>query len=99
MHESSNLATFNATTCAQLISKEESTTQERYQDFAPADDVNGWKEYFSKSAELGMTPLSVIYALEGLIVFFYKLEYIFLSKLLIPINSLRNVFQLYTMLS
>ena len=63
IHGSYNLATFNATTYAQLISKDESTTQEWHHDFAPADELNGWKDYFSKSEEMGMTPLSVIYAL------------------------------------
>jgi uncharacterized membrane protein len=48
MHGSYNLATFNATTYAQLISKKESQTQDWHQDFA-TDATNGWEDYYEKS--------------------------------------------------
>ena len=62
MHGSNNLAIFNATTYAQSISEEEYMTQEWLYVLAPVDDEEGWEEYYSKSAELGMSPLSVIYS-------------------------------------
>ena len=63
MHGSFNLALFNATTYAQLISKKESQTQDWHQDYA-SDAPNAWDEYYKNSEKLGMTPLSVIYSLE-----------------------------------
>jgi hypothetical protein len=65
MHGSYNLATFNATTYVLLISNKESQTQDWHQDFAPGEDED-WEGYFEKSEKLGMSPLSVIYSLEGL---------------------------------
>jgi hypothetical protein len=68
MHGSYNLATFNATTFAQLISNKESQTQDWHQDFAPGEDED-WKGDYEKCEKLGMTPLSVIYSLEGMMFF------------------------------
>ncbi len=80
MHGSFNLATFNATTYAQLISNNDSQTQDWHQDFAPGDE-GGWEGYYQECEKLGMTPLSVIYALEGMIlIYFCMLEFIKFSK-------------------
>jgi hypothetical protein len=46
---------------AQLISMQDSQTQDWHADFATGD----WPGYYEKCEELEMTPLSVIYSLEG----------------------------------
>ena len=68
IHGSHNLAFFNATTYAQLISNAGSQTQDWHQDYAPKTDQE-WENYYKKCEELKMTPISVIYSLDGFFFF------------------------------
>ncbi len=64
------VATFTAETYAQLISTRYSQTQNMHADFS--GDLTA---YFEKCEEFQMTPLSVIYFLEGKIFMSFKLKF------------------------